>query len=57
MNAPRTVEPEDTKATSDTALYETPTIEEEKEMIFPEEIWKEFSNGKWCFGCSNCNCN
>jgi hypothetical protein len=37
--------------------YEKPTIQEEQEMIFPEEVWKQFSNGKWCFGCSNCNCN
>ena len=37
--------------------YEKPRLVEEKEMIFPEEVWKQFSNGRWCFGCSNCNCN
>ena len=37
--------------------YETPLFEEEPEMVFAEEIWAEFSEGKWCFGCTNCNCN
>ena len=37
--------------------YEKPTIEEQEEMIFPEEVWQRFSDGQWCFGCSNCNCN
>jgi len=37
--------------------YETPVFEEEKEMSFSKEIWEEFNNGKWCFGCTNCNCN
>jgi len=37
--------------------YEEPLFEEVEEMSFPEEIWEEFSEGKWCFGCTNCNCN
>lgn len=41
----------------DKEAYEKPEITEEKEMIFPEEVWQQFSDGKWCFGCSNCNCN
>ena len=37
--------------------YEKPLFEEQEEMIFPEEVWEEFSSGVWCFGCTNCNCN
>lgn len=37
--------------------YETPIFEEEDGMAFPEEVWEEFTDGKWCFGCTNCNCN
>lgn len=39
------------------AEYEAPKLQKEEEMIFPEEVWQQFSNGRWCFGCSNCNCN
>lgn len=38
-------------------IYEQPFFKEEKGMDFPEEVWEEFNGGKWCFGCSNCNCN
>ena len=38
-------------------MYETPLFVEEDGMNFPEKIWSEFSGGKWCFGCTNCNCN
>lgn len=37
--------------------YEPPLLEEQDGMIFPEEIWQEFSDKHWCFGCTNCNCN
>lgn len=37
--------------------YEKPIFEEEDGMTFPEELWAEFNQGKWCFGCTNCNCN
>ena len=37
--------------------YEKPLLELEEEMVFPEEIWSEFCNGQWCFGCTNCNCS
>lgn len=37
--------------------YEAPRLEEQDEMIFPEEVWQQFSGGHWCFGCTNCNCN
>lgn len=37
-------------------IYETPCIVEETEMTFPKEVWADFCNGKWCFGCSNCSC-
>lgn len=37
--------------------YETPLLQEEKGMNFTDEIQEEFNNGKWCFGCTNCNCN
>ncbi len=37
--------------------YQTPVFEEEQEMNFSKEIWEEFGDGKWCFGCTNCNCN
>lgn len=38
-------------------VYEDPVFEEEDGMCFPEELWDEFNRGKWCFGCTNCNCN
>lgn len=38
-------------------IYETPVFEELDGMTFLEEIWAEFCHGKWCFGCTNCNCN
>lgn len=37
--------------------YEKPLLQEEKEMVFTKEVWDEFNNGNWCFGCTNCNCN
>lgn len=37
--------------------YTKPIVEIENEMLFTKEIWEEFSNGDWCFGCTNCNCN
>ena len=37
--------------------YVKPCLEEEVEMVFTKEIWDEFSDGQWCFGCTNCNCN
>ncbi len=37
--------------------YVEPVFEEAEAMEFPEEIWEEFNEGKWCFGCTNCNCN
>lgn len=37
--------------------YSTPVIQEEVEMLFTKEIWEKFSEGNWCFGCTNCNCN
>ena len=37
--------------------YENPVLIVEKNMVFTKEVWDEFNNGNWCFGCSNCNCN
>lgn len=37
--------------------YTAPIIKEEEEMVFTKEIWENFSEGNWCFGCTNCNCN
>lgn len=37
--------------------YIKPFLEEEVEMVFTKEIWEEFNDGQWCFGCTNCNCN
>jgi hypothetical protein len=45
------------KASNEKIPYESPSIVEEEELIFPEEVWKQFSDGHWCFGCTNCNCN
>ena len=36
--------------------YETPCIEEKSEMSFPKEVWSDFCENKWCFGCTNCSC-
>jgi hypothetical protein len=49
--------PESPAQSSKQQPYEKPLFEEQKEMVFPEEVWEEFSNGAWCFGCTNCNCN
>jgi len=38
-------------------VYEVPIFEEEDGMKFPEEIWEQFSETPWCFGCTNCNCS
>lgn len=39
-------------------IYKSPEIVEcTSDMSFEEEIWKEFNEEKWCFGCTNCNCN
>ena len=48
---------EELKQKLENANYEPAELVQEKEMIFPEEVWQQFSNGRWCFGCSNCNCN
>ncbi len=37
--------------------YEKPILLVEENMVFTKEVWDEFNNGHWCFGCSNCNCN
>jgi hypothetical protein len=37
--------------------YEAPSIIESPEMTFTKNIWEDFSEGNWCFGCTNCNCN
>lgn len=35
--------------------YETPLLEESKEMFFTRKIQEEFNEGQWCFGCTNCS--
>lgn len=37
--------------------YQKPECVEATGNVFTEEIWQELSGGKWCFGCTNCNCN
>lgn len=37
--------------------YVVPEIELEEKMLFTKEVWDNFSEGNWCFGCTNCNCN
>jgi hypothetical protein len=37
--------------------YENPVFAEEEGMNFTAEIWDNITEGKWCFGCTNCNCN
>lgn len=37
--------------------YTEPVFEEETKMVFTQEVWEEFNDGQWCFGCTNCNCN
>lgn len=37
--------------------YVKPVIEPQDTMLFTKETWEEFSEGNWCFGCTNCNCN
>ena len=37
--------------------YTAPVIVEEEEMLFTKEVWEDFSEGNWFFGCTNCNCN
>jgi hypothetical protein len=37
--------------------YVAPVIIEERGMLFTKEVWENFSEGNWCFGCTNCNCN
>ena len=32
--------------------YKTPEIIQEEEMLFTKEIWEDFSEGNWCFGCT-----
>ena len=36
--------------------YVTPEIAED-DVLFTKEVWENFSEGNWCFGCTNCNCN
>lgn len=38
------------------AEYLEPVLEEETEL-FTKQVWDEFNSGRWCFGCTNCNCN
>lgn len=37
--------------------YEKPLLEEQSGMVFPEEVFQEFNDKHWCFGCTNCNCS
>ena len=37
--------------------YNAPVLEEVEEMVFTKEVWEDFNDGRWCFGCTNCNCN
>ena len=37
--------------------YSAPIIQEVDEMLFTKDVWENFSEGNWCFGCTNCNCN
>ncbi len=38
--------------------FETPVLEKQEGLLFPQEIWESFNNGNWCFGCTNCHgCN
>lgn len=39
----------------DKATYEKPLFEEQKSLIFPEEIWEEFNKGRFCMSCSSCH--
>lgn len=39
----------------DKAIYEKPLFEEQKSLIFPEEIWEEFNKGQFCMSCSSCH--
>jgi hypothetical protein len=45
------------KKTSGKKKYEAPDFIESPGMTFTKEVWEDFSNGNWCFGCTNCNCN
>lgn len=45
------------ECTEERRRYETPVFEEERGMNFTKQIWQEFNDNKWCFGCTNCNCN
>jgi hypothetical protein len=45
------------KTISSKKHYETPCIQETSEMTFTKNIWEDFNDGNWCFGCTNCNCN
>ena len=38
-------------------LYERPVFVKEEGMEFPAELWEADNGKKWCFGCTNCNCN
>ncbi|NOQ24899.1 MAG: hypothetical protein GQ564_06000 [Bacteroidales bacterium] len=38
-------------------VYEKPLFVEENGMEFSKEVWEDFHNEQWCFGCTNCNCN
>ena len=37
--------------------YSAHVIHEEDEMLFTKDVWENFIEGNWCFGCTNCNCN
>jgi len=37
--------------------YEKPVFTALSGKAFPEKLWEKFMGSKWCFGCTNCNCN
>lgn len=38
-------------------LYEKPAFALCEGAIVPEKLWGNNPASKWCFGCTNCNCN
>lgn len=37
--------------------YEKPLFALCEGVVVPDRLWGEDTSGKWCFGCTNCNCN
>ena len=37
--------------------YEKPCFVACSGKVIQEKLWGSFAGGKWCFGCTNCNCN